>query len=68
MAPATYVAENCFISHQLVLWKFDTPENQDTRGVRQKWVGRWGSTLLEAKWTRGRVRVHGGDPREGNNI
>jgi hypothetical protein len=33
----------------LVLWRLDTPEKRDAIEVRQKWVGGWGNTLLEAK-------------------
>jgi hypothetical protein len=61
MAPATYVAEDCFIMHQgqvrhLFTWKFDASEKENFRGMRRKWVDGWGSTLLEAKgrgWSRG---------------
>ena len=33
----------------MVLWKFKAPEKGDARGVRQEWLGGWGSTLLETK-------------------
>jgi hypothetical protein len=29
--------------------ELDAPENVDAKGMRQKWVGGWESTLLEAK-------------------
>ena len=54
MAPATYIAEDCLIWYQwegkcLVLWRLDALEKGDARGVKQEWVGEWGSTILEAK-------------------
>ena len=33
----------------MVLWKLDSPEKGDARGVRWEWVGGCGSTLLEAR-------------------
>ena len=54
MAPATYVAEYCLIWHQwegrtFILGRLDAPVKEDARVVRQEWVGRQRSTLLEAK-------------------
>jgi hypothetical protein len=50
----TYVAEDGLIWHQwegrpLVLWRLDAPVYGDAREVRQEWVSRWKSTLIEAK-------------------
>ena len=52
VAPAKYVAEDCFVWPQLeglglVLWRLDTPEKRDATGVRWEWMGESGSTLLE---------------------
>jgi hypothetical protein len=50
MAPAKYVAEDCFIWHQLeggclVLCRLDASEKGDARMVRKEWVG--GEVLSE---------------------
>jgi hypothetical protein len=50
-----YTAENCLLWHQwegrrLVLWRLVAEAKGDERGgVKQEWVGGWGSTLLELK-------------------
>jgi hypothetical protein len=33
----------------LVLWKLDAPEKGDARGVKQEWMGGWGSSLLDKR-------------------
>ena len=53
MAPAGCVAEDCLIGHQweespLVLWRLDDPGSGNARALKQVWVGRWESTLIEA--------------------
>ena len=60
MTPDTYVAQDSLVWPQwkgmcLVLWRLDAPGKGIAREVRQGWVSRWGSTLLEAKGRRNGV-------------
>ena len=69
---ARYVSEDHLIWHQwegrcLVLWRLHSPKKGNARGVRQKWVGGWGSTLLEQR-VGGKDGVCGGETRKGYNI
>jgi len=73
MAPPTYVAEHCLICHQweerhLVLWKPDTLEKGNARGVRQEWVVGWESTFVEAKGKGTGWGVCGGETWKRDNI
>ena len=54
MAPAAYVAEDCLTWHLwewrcFVLWGLNAQAWREAGGVRQEWVGRSGSTLIEAQ-------------------
>jgi hypothetical protein len=46
----------------------DAPEDEDARGVRQEWVNRWKSTLIEAKGRGRGWRGCGGITRKGDII
>jgi hypothetical protein len=66
IVPTTYVSKNHRVWPQwkgmrLVLWRLDTPEMGDARGVKWEWVG--GITLLKAK-RKGGIgwKDHGGEP------
>jgi hypothetical protein len=52
MSPAAFVAEDCLIEHQweeaLGPVKAQCPSLGNARAVRQEWVGRQGSSLIEA--------------------
>ena len=46
MGPTTFVPEDCLIWHQwerrvFVLWKLDSPEKRESKGVRCESVDRW---------------------------
>jgi hypothetical protein len=50
---SAYVAKNGLIWHQwegrpLVLWRLNTPMEENAREVRQEWMDGWGSSLTEA--------------------
>ena len=73
MTPATCIVEDSLVwlqweGSRLFLWRPDASEKGDARGVRQEWVGGWGSTLLEAN---GRGFGRGfceGETGKGDNI
>jgi hypothetical protein len=71
MAPAGYVAEACLIWHHwevspFALLRLDDPGENNTRALKQKWVGRWGSTLIEEERREEGIWAYGGET--GNNI
>ena len=64
MAPPSYVAEDCLISHRsegkpLVLWKHNAPAQRNARGVT------WKCSLLEAKGREMPWRLGGGENTKG---
>jgi hypothetical protein len=66
MAPAGYVAEDCLSGYRwegklLVLWRLHNPGWGSARVLRQEWVGRLGSTLIEAGERRTRMEACGGE-------
>jgi hypothetical protein len=73
MVPAGYVAEDGLIWHHwegspLVLWRLDDPVQGKARPLRQEWVGKWGSTLIEAEEAGENRGTCGGETGQGNNI
>ena len=39
-----------YMASPLVMWRLDAAGYRNIRAVRWKWVGRWGSTLIEPEW------------------
>ena len=52
----------------MVLWRLNTPEKGDARGVRWEWGSGWGSTFLKAKGTEDGEEGCAGETRKGDNI
>ena len=52
----------------MVLWRLMAPVKGNAREVRQKWVGGWVSTLLQAKGREDGMEGCRGETRKGDNI